>query len=105
MIYYRVGTTASWNYNGRYWFLSQNGSFVPQDTQTLEFPLNVTPGTSVTVYVKFEETGGDSYSDGYVLNAASATPTTPPVSTNPNPVTVGSQTFSYVDDTGDWYTC
>lgn len=67
--------------------------------------MNVTPGTEVTVYVKFEETGGESFSDGYTFTASSAAPTNPPVSTNPNPKVEGSQTFSYVDDTGDWYNC
>lgn len=104
-VYYKVGAAASWNFNGRYWFLSQNGSFVAQDTHTLTFPLNVTPGTQVSVYVKFEETAGDSFSDAYTFTASSSAPVNPPVSSNPNPTVEGTQTFSYVDDTGDWYAC
>lgn len=104
-MYYKVGASATWNYNGRYWFLSQNGSLVPQDTQTLSFDINVTPGTAVNVYVKFEETAGESTSDAYSFTATSADPVSPPVSTNPNPVVQGTQTFSYVEDTGDWYSC
>jgi hypothetical protein len=104
-VFYKVGATTSWNFNGRYWFLSQNGSFVAQDTHTLTFPLNVTPGTQISVYVKFEETGGDSFSDAYTFTASSSAPVNPPVSTNPNPTVEGTQTFSYVDDSGDWYAC
>lgn len=59
----------------------------------------------MNVYVKFEETGGESTSDVYTFTASSGAPTSPPVSTNPNPTVEGTQTFSYVDDTGDWYLC